>query len=82
MNEREPAAPWRPAVRVIAVMLWGGFISAVLSTLLLVILAPQPDDSGRFAWDTLGLWCLLSWAAALVPLGFGLALASAPRSQR
>lgn len=79
-----PPRPWPPSRRLMAVALWCGFISACLSTLAWVVLGPRlcahPLLEG-LETGALTQWFLLSWALALVPIGFALSLAAAPSSE-
>lgn len=75
-------AAWPSALRLSAVVVWSSFIGAVLSTALLLLVAPQMDGDGRFSLAILGTWFLSYWVASLVPIVCGLALLAPPRSER
>lgn len=82
MNRYPATRPWPTPLRLLAVSLWASFIGAALTTMLLVTVAPQLEHDGRFTWETLGLWFLLNWIVAMLPIGFGLVLFAPPPSER
>jgi drug/metabolite transporter (DMT)-like permease len=84
-DELSPSAaarPWPRSLRVAAVTLWGSFVGGALMTTLLLVLAPEFEPEGHYSWHTLGTWFLCAWLVCMVPLAFGLMLASAPPSER
>lgn len=75
-------AAWPSPLRLSAVVIWSSFIGAVLSTALLLLVAPQVDGEGKFALPMLGTWFLSYWVASLVPIVCGLVLLAPPNSER
>lgn len=80
MNAADRRSEWTPRQRFFAAAVWMGFLSAVLSTLLLLSQAPSLHVDGRLSLDLLGRWFLLSWLLALIPIAMAMKLSqrSAP----
>lgn len=62
-------------------MAWSSFLGAVVTSLLLVLIAPRLEVDG-IGWHSLGHWFLLCWVGSLIPVGFALSLYTPPHSDR
>ncbi|WP_341918702.1 hypothetical protein [Hydrocarboniphaga effusa] len=74
MSAADRRNEWTPRQRFVAAAIWMGFLSAVLSTLLLLSQAPSLHVDGRLSLDLLGRWFLLSWLLALIPIAMAMKL--------
>jgi len=79
-----PPRPWGARRRRVAVTLWCGFMSAVLSTIAGMVFGPQVfglmDPAAGLGAIT--QWFLISWVVSLLPIAFAIKLADAPPSER
>jgi hypothetical protein len=80
MNEyaRTTAAPWTIRRRRLAVVLWSGFFTAILSTALLLAFLPDLHPNAELSWDLLGRWFLMSWLLGIIPIAASAVLLHTP----